>query len=336
MLAILLTLRSLAILTSIITLAASAVVPLPAPGEDQEQQENTQQDDAPPKGGGQSGSGSGSGSGGGGGGGIEIEAIITEPPPTFNTAEELLDGLEESIKSLENFSAILNYRKEDPFTSTEIRSGRILFHQAAPTNPEAAADAESPADGPLRKRFAITFERETIGQQMRERHQRYIFDGAWLVEIDFDNKQFIKRQVVPPGEVFDPLKLGEGPFPLPIGQPKEEVLARFTAELIDFPQDGFLRGRIPPSGIGVKLTPRAGLAIARDYESISIYYDRRTMLPVAVDALSPDGVRKIVVLFNTKKNEDLEPEEVEAMLSVEPPMDAADWSIDIRPWKDDR
>lgn len=345
MLALLLTLRTLTLLTSFAFLAGQAVTTLLEPlapiNQDQGQDEkrDQKQDDAPPEGG---------GSGGSGGGGIEVNPIVTEPPPVFHSAEELLDALEKSIATLENFSANVNYRKEDPFTSTEIRSGRIIFAQELPAAEETPAEGDDqpttqpttqPAKdaahsgGPAARRFAITFERETIGRQMRERNQRYVFDGAWLAEIDFDNKQFIKRQVVPPGQTFDPLKLGEGPFPLPIGQSRKEVLARFEAELTDFPREGFLQGRIPPSGIGLKLTPRPGLEVARDFESIRIWYDRRNLLPIAVDALAPDGVRKIVLLFNIEKNGEID----ESLLTVDPQLSEADgWAIDIRPWKESR
>lgn len=335
MLAFLLTLRTLTLLTSFAFLAGQAVTtvlePLAPLDQDQGQDEkqDQKQDDAPPKGGGS-----------GGGGGIDVDAIVTPALPVFNSAEKLLDALEESIATLENFSANVNYRKEDPFTSTEIRSGRIIFAQSLPakdddtTTTQPAKDADAaPSDQPAKRRFAITFEKETIGRQMRERNQRYVFDGAWLAEIDFDNKQFIKRQVVPPGQTFDPLKLGEGPFPLPIGQSRKEVLARFEAELTDFPREGFLQGRIPPSGIGLKLTPRPGLEVARDFESIRIWYDRRNLLPIAVDALAPDGVRKIVLLFNIEKNGEID----ESLLAVDPQLNEADgWAIDIRPWKESR
>lgn len=304
--------------------------PAPALQDEQKQDQNKQdekkQDDAPPGGGQTTG-------GGGGGGGIDAGAIVTPPPPRFDTAEALLTALEQSITELDNFQARINYRKEDPFTSTEIRIGRLLFAQDPPEIVKAdEAGGDQPAatkPAPRRKRFAVTFEKEIIAGTQRERNQHYVFDGAWLAEIDRDNRQFIKRQVVPPGETFDPLKLGEGPFPLPIGQPKDEVLARFEAKLIGLPEEGFLQGRIPPSGVGLELTPRPGLDIARDFSSIRIWYDPRAMLPIAVDALSPDGVRKIVLLFEVKKNEAFE----ESLLNVDPPS-ADGWAIDIRPWKD--
>jgi len=48
---------------------------------------------------------------------------------------------------------------------------------------------------------------------------------------------FQKRQVVAPGESFDPLSI-DGPFPLPLGQKRETVLARFDVKLIEDDGEG--------------------------------------------------------------------------------------------------
>lgn len=62
-------------------------------------------------------------------------------------------------------------------------------------------------------------------------HDIVIADG-WLVDSDGKNKRFVKQQLVPPGKTYNPFKLGQGPLPLPIGQPKEDILARFAVTQI--------------------------------------------------------------------------------------------------------
>ncbi len=53
-------------------------------------------------------------------------------------------------------------------------------------------------------------------------------EGRWLISRDGDVKQWHKYQVARPNEDFDPLKLGKGPFPVPFGQDKAEVLRLFN------------------------------------------------------------------------------------------------------------
>lgn len=62
-------------------------------------------------------------------------------------------------------------------------------------------------------------------------HDIVIADG-WLIDSDGKNKRFVKQQLVPPGKTYNPFKLGQGPLPLPIGQPKEDILARFAVTQI--------------------------------------------------------------------------------------------------------
>lgn len=254
---------------------------------------------------------------GGAGGGMDAKAEAFHPPPSYASSDELLDALEKSFETLKDIAAEVYYRKEDPFTQTEARRGTFLYQR----------DAEKKSS-----RLAILFENVIIGTQMREARTHYIFDGIWLVERDEERKQFIKRQIVAPGQTFNPLKLGEGPFPLPIGQSKKDVLARFSAELIGLPDEGgFLHGRIAPIAVGLELVPRPGLPEAQDFEWVRIYYDRATLLPMAVDALSPDGVRKYVLLREVKHNQGVD----ETLLSVETP-EGDGWAIDIRPWREAR
>ena len=40
--------------------------------------------------------------------------------------------------------------------------------------------------------------------------------GEWFVEKLGNDKQMFKRAIIAPGEKIDPLRIGEGPFPLPI------------------------------------------------------------------------------------------------------------------------
>lgn len=137
------------------------------------------------------------------------------------SAEELLTRLENADKGLSSMqAAIVMHRTFVLEGDEQTRWGMLYFRQLA----AEGADAK--------KQFAVRFDQRRVGQRVEAKEQRFIFDGEWLAEINPDEKRFSKRQLVAPGERFDPLRVGEGPLPVPIGQKKADILARFKAELV--------------------------------------------------------------------------------------------------------
>ncbi len=230
------------------------------------------------------------------------------------TAAELLDRLERADDDLRDFQARITYYKWDAILKRrEIRDGEVLYENR---------------DGS--KRFAILITRVIVQGRARNQRKTYIFDASWLVEIDHDTKMFIKRQIVPPGRQFDPVKLGEGPFPLPLGQPADEVLARFEVALLDHSRDERLAAWLKNAdALGLLLTPRAGAADPGDFTAVELFYDRDTLLPLGVHAVNANGDTKTVRLRNGRSNKGIDP----ARLDIDEP-DARDgWRIDVQPWQ---
>ncbi|MHC4709536.1 MAG: hypothetical protein ACYTA3_03705, partial [Planctomycetota bacterium] len=196
---------------------------------------------------------------------------------------------------------------------TEIRTGEVIY-QVKPGGS---------------KRFAILLERLIVRNRARDHRKHYVFDGSWLVEIDHESKIFIKRQVVPPDKQFDPLKLGEGPFPLPVGQPAEEVRARFNVRRLHVPQDEALAERLAGRDLdGLLLEPKPDTPQADEFEQAEIFYDRESLLPVGVSVTEANGDRKTVILTDLKRDAGVD----ESKLSIEEP-DALDgWRIDVEPY----
>lgn len=246
------------------------------------------------------------------------EAVTTRPAADESpeSAEALLDLLESDAADLRDFQALVHYRKYNSiFEETEWLVGDMIYQ----IDPER----EHP------KRFAILFRKRGTVPELRDRNEHYIFDGVWLVEKHIEEKQFIKRQIVAPGEEFDPLKLGEGPFPMPIGQKKIDVLSRFDAVLIDRPvEDTFFGKNLSENIWGLELTPKEGTAESRDYERIEIYYDRDTLLPAGLRAFKIGGDRDIVLFLKRRRNEGVD----ESLLDTRNP--GPGWRIQIDEWQD--
>jgi len=237
----------------------------------------------------------------------------------------LLDALEESHASLTGFAAKVRYDKES-LVGRETRLGEVVYIADVD-----AGSADEQIGEHTSRRFAILFDTHIDGRHKRERLKHYIFDGRWLAEINHDEKQFIKREIVPPGEEIDPLKLGEGPFPMPIGQSRAEVLARFTARSATLPVSGPLAKLDASTVDGIELKPRPGTPEAEDFALVKIFYDRETRLPVGVITEEPNGDSRVVRLTDVERNPEID-DAMRRKVAIEtPPADK--WHIDIQSWK---
>ncbi len=224
------------------------------------------------------------------------------------TVEEILDNVEQA--DISSVSATISYTRIDPILDRrEIRTGKVLFR----TNEREKREA------------AILFDTLIIGRRREEKQKHYIFSGRWMAEVDYENKQFIKRELVAPDEEgIDPFELGSGPIPLPIGQTKDSVLSKFAVTKIEKPTDGPLSKLSEPI-VGIHLVPKT----KDEWESIDLFYDPESWLPVGVQSIETDGTVRISRLTNVQLNE-LSDEETE-FLNIETP-DPKEWSIDVRPW----
>ncbi len=236
-------------------------------------------------------------------------------PPTLDSAQDLLARLEVAAADLREFQAEITYWKWDAALERQlIYQGRVIYQ----VQPDGA------------RRFAILLDFQIVNDRKRKINKQYIFDGSWLIEVDHDAKVWIKRQIVPPGEHFDPLKLGEGPFPLPVGQPAKEVLARFVAMALAAPQDSMLAKALADTPAeGLLLVPRPGTQEAKDIRQAEIFYDPKLLLPIGLCLTETSGDRKTVVLRNPKRNQGVD----EGLLKVVEP-DPKEWRIVVEPFRE--
>ncbi|MFZ4722857.1 MAG: LolA family protein [Phycisphaerales bacterium] len=233
--------------------------------------------------------------------------------PTFDSADALLEALERSTDDLRDVRADVVYDRLDAVTEDrERRMGRLVLAQS----PDGA------------RRFGILFDRciDSAGHASPQ-VQRFAFGDGWLVEFDDVRKQCIARQLAPEGSRLDPLKLGEGPLPLPVGQRAEEVRRRFTVALAPAPDAPLLKGL---TGVqGVVLVPRKGSGVDEDFEEVRVWYDTRSFVPAGVVARLKGGDVKTVLLRNVVRNGGLDAAS-SAMLERGAP---EGWQQDRRPWR---
>lgn len=241
----------------------------------------------------------------------------------IRTADDLLRELERAGESVARFSATVRYVKTFAIAGdTETRDGSLVF----------VTDPVDDGATPLR-RFLIEFDRLTVGRRVEQKTQTYVFDGRWLLERLPSEKQIVKREVVPPGERWDPLRLGEGPFPVPVGQRRDDVLREFSAELLP-PADGLESDALRTYAADcwqLRLTPHPELADSADFEEVRVWYDKADLLPRVVRTVSPSGDESLVQLRDVRTNDAVRVDE--QAMSTDLPAKRDGWTIKVEPWQ---
>ncbi len=216
----------------------------------------------------------------------------------IESGDDLLFALETSDLEIKTFTAGIRYTRIFALAGDEQTRDGMLYYETVDRG-----DKQTPAS----RRFAVRFDSLRVGSRVEKEPKEYIFDGEWLVEKLEQQKQFIKRQVVPPGERFDPLRIGEGPFPVPVGQRREDVLNRYSVTLLST-EDGLdadsLRSFVT-GGEGTyqlslvpKLEPQNGDELAE----IRVWYRKSDLLPRMARTIDVAGDESIVQMLSPEKN----------------------------------
>jgi hypothetical protein len=194
--------------------------------------------------------------------------------------DEVLDALDVRGRDLQQFVANVTLTEMDEATGIDSeRSGRVWYHKREGND-----------------RIRVTFDQKAEGRFNKPDKIEYLLEGGWLVDRDYKNAIEVKRQVLRPGEKVNLLKLGEGPFPLPIGQPKEDVHREFEVT-------GGKSAEGPKGTAHVTLKPREGTRLARKFHSIDVWVDPKTQMPVRIEAVDVnETTRRITQLKDIKVN----------------------------------
>ena len=256
------------------------------------------------------------------------------PAPTKDeaTVEILLNAMEEQGRTMKDFTASATMEKFEALTDErEVRRGRVVV--LGPTGKD--------------REIGIVFDEliDSTGRGSTDA-RRFVFRGGWMSEFDPTKKQAIRRQLAPEGESFDPLRVGEGPFPVPLGQPKKDVVRDFIVTMGTLPDAPFFRSlaTVPPAagsvgaaGVTVsatesplvilRLVPRVGTKMARDTAVMTIILDRTSLIPRGVEVEAVNGDKTRVLLRDGRLNVGLD----DAASAILSPPSTDGWKIDTRP-----
>src|SRR5436305_2103590 len=165
-------------------------------------------------------------------------ALAEQPPLDGGSSrEQILDALNARGQGLKDFTSDVSLAETDALNGETTTLVGKVWYQA-----KGEGDA----------RMRIVFDKKLFGEKVQAGAKvEYMLDKGWLNDRDYKRKVEIQRQVLKPGQKLNLLQLGEGPFPLPIGQPREEVLKMFDVKKVDAKQ------RDPADTVHLELAPKA-------------------------------------------------------------------------------
>ena len=257
---------------------------------------------------------------------VSMLAPLASGQQTYDSPRALLESLETKGKEINRLSANITYAREYMLAGdTQRRSGNLRYSR------------EDGPDGRERKKFAIEFTTLMVGDRIDrddDAHREYIFDGEWLVRKEYGPKIIKKEQVVRPGDQADPLAIGEGPFPMPIGQAADEVLRLYDAELV-VPTDGLSDENLlqyVDKSYQLKLIPKVPPEDDNDPEVIRLWYDRESLLPRLAQSEQTDGDIVTCLLYNVRTNN--RADATDEHFSVELPRNTKGWHVEVREFEE--
>jgi hypothetical protein len=210
-------------------------------------------------------------------------AAAAPAPPGGVSVDAILDALDRQGDQMKDFTADVALTESDELTKEAFtRAGKVQFQRLP--------------DGDARIHVVFATKKTGEGQPKLEKIE-YLLEKGWLTERNYRRQENVRRQILKPGEKIDLLKLGEGPFPLPIGQAKEDVKQMFEVTVIPpAPTDpaGTVRGR---------LKPKPQTQFDRRFGSIDVWVDPNAQMPRRIETLDRnEQTRQTTDLENVKAN----------------------------------
>lgn len=198
-------------------------------------------------------------------------ADVLAPDAPIDT---ILEALHARGLELRDFESDVSQTKTDAATGDgNTSAGRILYHKVDETNAQ----------------IRVIFETKDEGKGPRPYRREYLLDGPKLIERNYTSKKETTREVLKPGQKLNLFKLGEGPFPLPLGQDPDEVKRQFTVTQL-------------PAANGVpriRLVPVENTRMANKFSQIDVSVDPTSHFPTHIETTDAN---KTEVLTTELKN----------------------------------
>jgi hypothetical protein len=201
------------------------------------------------------------------------DAPATQPAPD-PAIDRILTRLE--ARTVDDLHARITWERRYDVAAedeTDVKIGELWYKRLTPIS-----------------KFKVAFSRKVVANRRIPLDEQYLFDGLWFTELNAQARTVIRREVRRPDDPVNPYKLGEGPFPLPFGQKKEDILAEFTVTLVPPAKDD------PADTDQLRLVPRAGTQTEKRFSDLRFWIVRTGALeglPIRVMAAQKSGTGRV-------------------------------------------
>jgi hypothetical protein len=236
-------------------------------------------------------------------------------------AKKILDALEAAGLKHKTIRTDLNYEVMNPtLGDTETRTGYVQYQKNDPKD---------------FTRFRIHFGtlQQSDGPRVKE-EKDYAFgpdkDGTqWMSIADYSNKKLQQLQVATAGETVEPLKIGEGPFPIPFGQKAQDVLKCCTVSTTRGSKAGDAKND-PKNTDYIRLVPKPGYEDKLNFTELEMWVDRNLDLPTKIVSREHNKTATTVIFIkdSIKINEKMDGADFKL---VRP----AGWTLEVKRLKQD-
>jgi hypothetical protein len=223
--------------------------------------------------------------------------------------DDVLDALDKRGDEMKDFTAVVTLADTDTAIGNETKLTGHIWMQRLPGD-----DA----------RVRVNFDRREVNEKVTSERQEFMLAGGMFTERNYVDRKEVRRQVLKPGQKMNLLKLGEGPFPLPLGQDKADVHRMFDVSKLP-PAEGD-----PGGTIHVQLKPKPSSQFERRFATIDFWVDPNSRMPVRIVTEDPNGT--------TVRTTELKDVQVDAGLGDKeftmPPVDEGQWRLQQVPFEE--
>jgi len=164
-------------------------------------------------------------------------------------------------------------------------------------------------------KFLIRFDKKISAGVVNKDKEYYAFDGAWLTERNDRAKTVVRREIVRQGENVDLFDLDRGPFPVPFGRSRAEMLRHFEIRRQSF----HVGDQKKP--IVLRCLPRPATDLANRYRFVDLEIDPELYMPTSIVCQRVADDNRIEVRFSSIKEKDaIDPSQFEVSIPKEFPV----------------
>ncbi len=210
-----------------------------------------------------------------------VRQAVSEP----NALDKVLQSLQDRAAELKTYRVNMDYVFKQPLLESQQRRTGVLYY--------AKFDKRSS----LRIDFPTLQQDDEKPQAYR---QQYLFDGVWLLEVDYQLQSATRRQLAEPNQPLDAFSLASKHVPVLGFSKVEDLRQQFEIELVAAPP----AEPAPRPHLHLKVKPDS--VYKDDYTSIDFWIDRQTGLPAEVKAVTPEEDVYEIKLTDPKVNMELD------------------------------